>query len=112
MNNQQIIFIIFLIAISYYYLMTRQNESYLSYGPFTAINETPLVDPYACYPGTYWRSNTYNDICMKKTNAIKMRMSVDGKPFREPEAKYKMVCSPDEHLNRNCQFVKVYEKYV
>ena len=112
MNNQQILFVLFLIAISYYYLTTRQNEGYLSFGPFTPIAETPLVDPLVCYPGTYWRNGTYNDMCMKKSKTMKMRMSVDGKPYREPEAKYKMVCFPDQHLNRNCQFVKVYEKYV
>jgi hypothetical protein len=112
MNNSQIVFVLFLILISYYYLMTRQNEGYtgIGYGPFKPIDDTPLVDPLVCYPGTYWRNGTYYDSC-KKMLSPKMRMGVDGKPFREPEAKYKMVCSPDEHLNRNCQFVKVYDKF-
>jgi hypothetical protein len=111
MDNTQIIFVLFLIAISYYYLMTRKNEGYLTYGPFKPINETPMVDPLVCYPGTYWRNKTYKDLCRPMNKKRQSRMAVDGKPFREPEVKYKMVCFPDKHLNRNCKFVKVYNNY-
>ncbi len=108
-----VLFIIFLI-VEYYYFTQLKKENFstsLGYGPFNPIENTRLVDPLVCYPGTYWRTGTYNDVCLPMKQKRPLRMSVEGEPRRVPEPKYRMVCSPDEHLNRNCQMVKVYDQY-
>jgi hypothetical protein len=110
-----VILIIFLVIEYYYFSMLKKehftNTNNIRYGPFQPIANTRLVDPLVCYPGTYWRNGTYSDTCSTMNQKRPMRMSVEGEPRRIPNMKYEMVCSPDEHLNRNCQFVKVYDKY-
>jgi hypothetical protein len=108
------ILIVIFVLVEYYYFSQLRKEpfsNYLGYGPFTPIQDTRLVDPLVCYPGTYWRNGTYYDTCKQMSKGRPMRMSVEGETRRAPEAKYEMVCSPDEHLNRNCQFVKVYNRF-
>jgi hypothetical protein len=41
-----------------------------------------------------------------------LRMDVEGKPTRIAEPRYEMICNPDERGNRNCQMVKVYNRFV
>jgi hypothetical protein len=111
-----VVLVVIFVIVEYYYFMKLKKEkfsNYLGYGPFKPIeNEnTRLVDPLVCYPGTYWRTGTYNDVCLPMNKRRKMRMSVEGERIRAPEPRYEMICSPDKHLNRNCQFVKVYNRY-
>ena len=116
MNTTKVLFLIALVFLGYYHLITAQIEPFNNnnnnmYGPFTPIDETRSVDPLVCYPGTYWRNGTYNDICQKMNKKRPLRMTSSGEKLRAPEPRYEMVCSVDDHLNRNCQFVKVYDQY-
>ena len=115
MDTNTVLFIIVLIFLGYYYLVNQSVESFsgynVGYGPFKPIEETRSVDPLVCFPGTYWRNGTYYDLCKKMSAGRPMRMDVEGNSYRAPEAKYEMVCSVDDHLNRNCQFVKIYNKF-
>jgi hypothetical protein len=110
MNTTKVLFLIVLVFLGYYHLITLRTEPF-TYGPFTPIEATRSVDPLVCYPGTYWRNGTYNDICKPMNNKRPLRMTSSGEKLRAPEAKYELVCSVDEHLKRNCQFVKVYNQY-
>jgi hypothetical protein len=113
MNSTKVLFLIVLVFIGYYYLITLKTEPFsgYSYGPFKPIEETRSVDPLVCYPGTYWRNSTYNDICKQMSDKRPLRMTSSGEKIRAPEVRYEMVCSVDDHLTRNCQFVKVYNEY-
>jgi hypothetical protein len=126
MSIAEIIFGIIIIAIIVYlYLIVQKNQKTvksegfcsgayrrLRAGPFQPVPVTSnLVDPLVCYPGTYWRNGTYQDSCYKMSQLRPSRMDVEGNAVREPEKKYKMVCSVDDHLNRNCQMLKVYDRY-
>jgi len=111
MKNFEVVLIIFIIVFVCYGYMYYKNEQFVNYGPFNPIEEQGLVDPLVCYPGTYWRNKSYQDICRPMTLKRPMRMDVEGKPFRLPEPRYEMICNPDERGNRNCQMVKVYKHY-
>ena len=114
MKNFQLVLIIFCVIIVCYFYMYQKNEKFSNpeYGPFLPVEPHGLIDPLVCYPGTYWRNNSYQDIC--KPMAIKrpLRMDVEGKPTRIAEPRYEMICNPDERGNRNCQMVKVYNRFV
>lgn len=74
-------------------------------------SKSALVDPLACYRGTYWRNKSYDNVCLPLTCDKPKRLTTDGKRIRLPEARYEIVCNPDQHLNRNCKMVKVYRKF-
>ena len=113
MKNFEVVLIIFIIIITCNVYMYRKNEQFINFGPFQAVKpEQDLIDPLVCYPGTYWRNKSYQDICRPMTQKRPMRMDVEGNPVRVAEARYEMVCNPDERGNRNCQMVKVYNRYV
>ncbi len=116
MKNFQIVLVIFIIIIICYLMAYFSNEKFenqgLNYGPFQSIEETKMNDPYVCFPGTYWRNKTYKDICLPMNKKRPQRMSVEREKTRPSEPRYKLICSPDERGNRNCQMVKVYNHYV
>ena len=113
MKNFEVVLIIFIIIIACNVYMYRKNEQFINFGPFQAVKpDQDLIDPLVCYPGTYWRNKSYQDICRPMTQKRPMRMDVEGNPVRVAEARYEMVCNPDERGNRNCQMVKVYNRYV
>jgi hypothetical protein len=113
MKNFEVVLIIFIIIIACNLYMYRKNEQFINFGPFQAVKpEQDLIDPLVCYPGTYWRNKSYQDICRPMTQKRPMRMDVEGNPVRVAEARYEMVCNPDERGNRNCQMVKIYNHYV
>lgn len=116
MENFQLVSIIFIVIIGCYFYMYIKNETFANYleaGPFNPLdNNTQLVDPLVCFPGTYWRNNSYQDICKPMTMARPMRIDVEGNAKRLPEPRYEIMCDPDERGNRNCQMVKIFDKYV
>ncbi len=117
MKNFEIVAILFLIVLIASTFMYYKNETFTSeysyrYGPFEPVDETRLVDPLVCYPGTYWRNKSYKNICKRVTMERPMRLTTEGKSNRIPEPRYEMVCNPDQRGNRNCQMVKVYDQYV
>ncbi len=112
MKNFEIVLIIFVIIIACYVYMYRKNEQFINYGPFNPIQpQGDLIDPLVCYPGTYWRNKSYQDICRPMTLKRPMRMDVEANPVRLAEPRYEMVCNPDQRGNRNCQMVKIYKHY-
>jgi hypothetical protein len=112
MKNFEIVLILFLFILALYVYMYYKNEQFINFGPFKPVPESQeLIDPLVCYPGTYWRNKSYQDICRPMSIKRPMRMDVEGKPSRLAEPRYEMVCNPDERGNRNCQMVKVYNRY-
>jgi hypothetical protein len=115
MENCNLVLVIFIIIIGCYVYMYIKNETFVNYletGPFQPLASDGLVDPLVCFPGTYWRNNSYQDICKPMTMARPMRMDVEGNAKRIPEARYEIMCNPDDKGNRNCQMVKIFDKYV
>jgi hypothetical protein len=112
MENFHIVLIIFIIIIVCNIYMYMSNEGFTNCSSNSGMPQMVMVDSLACFPGTYWRNKSYQDMCAPVSMRRPMRMDVEGKPARLPEPRYEMVCNPDERGNRNCQMVKVYNKYV
>ena len=111
MENFHIVLMIFGIIIVCNIFMYMSNEGFVNCNTNT-MPKMAMIDSLACFPGTYWRNKSYQDMCSPVTMYRPMRMDVEGKPYRLPEARYEMVCNPDQRGNRNCQMVKVYNRFV
>lgn len=107
-----LLLITFIVTIFFIYLnFNKTQERFLNKPMSVSGKHSDLVDPLACYPGTYWRNKTFKDLCVPMERKRPLRLDVEGKPIRNPEPRYEIVCDPDQHLNRNCRLVKVYDQY-
>lgn len=104
MNYLDISLITLFFLLAYFYLNYEQKENFEN-------NITNITDQYACYPGTYWRSNTYNKICESISKKHPQRMTTDGENFRTPDRRYQLVCKTNDHLQRDCRLVKINDKF-
>lgn len=103
MNYLDLSLVTLFLLLAYLYLNPpKSKEGFENHSP---------VDQYSCYPGTYWRSKTYDSICQKSKEKHPERLTVEGEKFRTPDSRYQMVCTTNKHLQRNCRLVKVYDKY-
>jgi len=101
MEYLDISLIILFFVLAYFYLNSGQKENF----------DGSLVDQYACYPGTYWRSKTYQNMCAPTTKRNPQRLTVDNESTRTPDSRYQLVCKTNQHLQRDCRLVKVHDKF-
>ena len=108
MNNTDIFLLAILLILIYLYLNSRKSRK----EGFQPIPPGNLVDPNVCYPGTYWRQNTYKNICNPVTTSRPQKVTTDGYiSARTPDSRYRLVCTVDEHLTRDCRLIKVSDEH-
>jgi hypothetical protein len=109
MNYTDVFLLIVLLILIYLNINQniKQNVKQTKEG-FEPILPGNLVDPNVCYPGTYWRHNTYKSACQPTTTSNPPKITTDGCiGARTPDSRYRLVCTVDEHLTRDCRLVKV-----
>jgi hypothetical protein len=103
--------LVVLLLLVYIYLNPKK-EGFHQVLPNNVIEQTELVDPNACYPGTYWRHNTYQKTCQSTNSSKPLKVTTDGNiGVRTPDSRYKLFCTVDSHLNRDCKLIKVSQNH-